>query len=131
MIKVPGAGVGVLQLEERKRMAAVLMVMAVIGVISFSVTVLVIHRSEVHHLTRNPDRSAKVRVSGKGLAAFGLLLLGVWACVSAAVILVAYTDVLPAVVIGALIFMMALLRPAIQAKGRSVFDISSETTVGR
>lgn len=112
-------------------MAAVLMVMAVVGVISFSVTVLVIRWSKVRQLSRNPDRSAKVGVNGKGLAAFGLLLLGVWVCVSAAVILVAYTDVLPAVVIGALIFMMALLRPSIQAKGRTVFDISAETTVGR
>ncbi len=107
-------------------MAAFLLVMAVVGVVSFGVTVLVIRWFTVRQLSRNPDPGAAVRVNGKGLTEFLLLLLGVWVCVSAAVIVVVYTTVLPALVIGVLFCLMVLLRPVIQVKGRSAFVIHPE-----
>lgn len=110
-------------------MAAVLALMAVVGVIGFGVTVLVIRRFKVRQLSKTPIRGAKVGVSGRDLVSFGLLIGGFWACASVGVVLVAYANVLPYIVVGVLFFVLVLLRPLIQAKGRSVFVIRSVETI--
>lgn len=112
-------------------MAAALALMAIVGVAFFGVTVLAMRSFKVRQLSRKPVRGATVRVDGRALVSFGLLLSGVWVSVSAGVILVVYTTVLPAVVVGVLVFLMVLLRPVIQTRGQSVFSLRYQETVGQ
>lgn len=105
-------------------MAAVVMaVLAVAGLFGFAVTLLVVYLVMVRRLRRDPAPGAKVRLSGSDLVSLGLLAAIVWAGVSAGVLLTVYAKVSPYVVVGITVFALVLLRPLIQAKGRSVFVI--------
>ena len=102
-------------------MAAVAVLMAVVAVAGFGVGVLVLYRLKVRELRRNPVPGVKVRMSGRDLASLGLLISGVWVFVCVGAALTVYADVWPYVFAGMLVFVLVLLRPVIQARGRSAF----------
>lgn len=110
-------------------MAAVLVLMTVVALAGFCVVVLVLYRFKVRELYRNRVPGAKVRVSPRNLLSFGLLLAGIWACVSVGVALTLYVDARPYIFAGVMVFVLVLLRPVVQAKGDSVFVITAEGTV--
>lgn len=110
-------------------MAAVVVVMTVLGVGGFGVALLVLYLRERRRMRRDVPAVARIRLNGRGFVSLGLLVAVMTGCACAGLLLAVYAGV-PTYAVGlGLVLVVAAVWPVYRARGSSPFILKSAERV--